>query len=53
MLAERTLEPGLSENPKILRADNLLDLVSRGYAPGVETPVTPDEPDVLDGGGEA
>jgi hypothetical protein len=39
------------ELPKFSRADILIDLVLRGAHPGVETPVTPVGPDVLDGGG--
>jgi hypothetical protein len=38
------------EFPKTLRADPLLGLVLKGAYPGVDTPLTPDEPDVLDGG---
>jgi hypothetical protein len=38
------------EPPQNLRADNLLDLVQKGGLPGVETPITPDEADVLDAG---
>ena len=36
--------------PKILRADNLLILGSKGVYPGVEGGFTPDGPDVLDAG---
>ena len=38
------------EISKFSRADILMDVVVKGAYPGVETPVTPVGPDVLDGG---
>ena len=38
------------EISKFSRADILMDVVVKGAYPGVETPVTPVEPDVLDAG---
>ena len=38
----------LGTSSKISRADILIGLVLRGVCPGIETPITPDGPDVLD-----
>jgi hypothetical protein len=39
------------ENSKILRAEYMKSCCCKGAHPGVEAPITPVEPDVLDGGG--